>query len=155
MTLLVCSFFCGLWWWDNCGVFPYNASMSDSLPEDVRRFLAGNIGSIWHLEVLLFLQGDPHKTWAAREAAGALYIDVNMTEVLLENLRNAGLLHFDSTAKGYQFQVGNDGVSATISEIATLYRQRRLSVISAIYSESKDEVRNFADAFHMRKKSDD
>lgn len=129
--------------------------MPDPLPEDVRRFLSGNIGSIWHLEVLLLLQGEPHKTWAAQQTASTLYIDVNMTEVLLENLRNAGLVHFDSTAKGYRFQVGNDGVSATISEIATLYRQRRLSVISAIYSESRDEIRNFADAFHMRKKLND
>jgi hypothetical protein len=128
--------------------------MPDPLPLPVREFIADHIRSISHLELLLLLQADQDKSWTPQSAAAALYTAVNMTEALFENLRSAKLVVFDGSDNAYRFQPPTDDMGKIISSLAKLYKERRISVIGAIYTDTAAEIRNLAEGFRLRKKED-
>lgn len=124
----------------------------NDLPDDVRRFLAANIGSVAQLEVLLLLRSSRDRAWCAAEVSRALYTAPEMMADLLADLAEKGLLevaHASDTRYRYAPQI--EGVDEVVGRLADLYKQRRVAVISLIYAEPVDKAQRFADAFRIRK----
>lgn len=128
--------------------------MDDAFPADVRAFLAEHISSIAQLEMLLLLRSDPARKWDVAEISKALYATPEMSAGQLASLRDLGLL----TASGdpehcYQYQPGTPELEDMVTCLAELYKERRVSVITALYSEPVNKVQTFADAFKLRKET--
>ena len=47
----------------------------DDIPENVKRFIATNIESIYQLRILLLLQGSPDQDWTSDVVGAKLYLD--------------------------------------------------------------------------------
>ena len=123
--------------------------MSDDFPTDVRQFIGQNIESLAQLESLLLLRRDAQQTWSSAALAKILYITPEMAAVLLLDLARRGFA--TSVGDGYRYQVKSEDVDRAIGQLARLYEDRRVAVISAIYSKPLDKVQTFADAFRLRK----
>jgi hypothetical protein len=125
------------------------------LPEDVARFIAGNISSVSQLEVLLLLRNSGAKTWSRQEIGGALYTSPEMMAAPLAELCDCGLLSATPPPDElYRFNPATPGLEAVVAKLNDLYAQRRVAVIGLIYSQPSDRVRSFADAFKFRKDKD-
>jgi hypothetical protein len=103
---------------------------------------------------MLLLRRDPRQSWAAAEIARQLYIPEDMAVSLLADLARNG---FASAASGdaprYTYPAANPQLDPLIDELAAVYQERRVAVISLIYSKPIDKVQTFADAFRLRKEN--
>lgn len=126
--------------------------MADEFPEDLKQFLLGHVSSVAQLEALLLLRSQREREWTADEVSRALATTAEMASEQLAELQARGLL----ARKGepntrYQYWPATPDLDAQVSRLETTYRERRVAVITAIYSQPVDKVRTFADAFRLRK----
>ena len=123
-----------------------------NLPPRVQRFVKQHIDSIEKLEVLLLLRANPGRPWTAAAVVGELRIMEMSAQGRLDDLTGRGLLANEGGSPPsfrYAPHTGEDAQAVT--ELASTYAQRRVSVISFIFSQPQDRLRSFADAFRLRK----
>jgi hypothetical protein len=126
--------------------------MTDTFPNDVRQFLADYINSVAELEVLMLLKGSAERLWSAEEVSKSLYTSGEMVGAQLADLCSRGLLRGEGDAPPrYRYAPQSKELETLVSRLDEIYQQRRVSVITLIYSKPADKVRTFADAFRLRK----
>ncbi len=124
----------------------------DEIPSQVRLFLEERIHSVAQLELLLLLKSDPGKAWAAPDASRTLAVPLEMAATHLSELQVAGLLSASGGSQpSFRYQPASSDLEHLVESLATVYQERRVSVITLIYSKPVDKVRTFADAFRFRK----
>lgn len=125
----------------------------NGLPDDVRRFIAGNITSVAQLEVLFLLREDRQREWSMEEVSRALYAAAGGMAEPLNDLVAKGLAYLAHAPEPrFRYRPETDSeLDALIGRLAECYNERRVSVISLIYAEPIDKARSFADAFRIRK----
>jgi hypothetical protein len=124
--------------------------MLEDLPADLRRFISEHIGSIAQLELLLLLAGDSSKSVGADEAARVFYLTPDAARTYLEVMRADGLVARQADGT-YRFAPANEQWRQLVQALAEAYRERRLTVVQAIYAGPSDAIQSFADAFRIRK----
>jgi hypothetical protein len=125
--------------------------MPEAFPDQVRIFIEENIHSVEQLEVLLLLRQDRQKQWTAESVSQALYTPVAAAAMRLADLVSRHLAKTDDSQQNYIYQPSSTELGNLIDELANVYRDRRVAVISLIYSKPNDHVKAFADAFKFRK----
>lgn len=126
--------------------------MADDFPEDLKQFLAGHISSVAQLEALLLLRSRREHEWTADEVSRVLYTTADMATEQLNGLHARGLLaKKDGSGPRFQYWPATPELESQVSRLEATYRERRVAVITAIYSQPVDKVRTFADAFRLRK----
>ena len=124
--------------------------MSDEFPAELRQFIANQVESIAQLEALLILRQDAGQAWRAESLAQRLYITPEMTEAILADLVRRGFaVRLDDG--GYRYVGGNSEQDRLVDELGAHYRNRRVAVITEIYSKPVNKVQTFADAFRLRR----
>lgn len=122
-----------------------------SIPEKVRRFILERINSVESLEILLLLSGQPTQEWSAEEVSRKLCTRLESASAQLHALQLAKLLVIIGTEPAkYRFNPASPEADV-VSDLEKVYKQRRVSVISFIYSKPSDPLRAFSDAFRLRK----
>lgn len=130
--------------------------MPDAIPEHVHQLISEHIRSIAQLELLVMLRREPDKQWTVEQVAKTLYTAVSMTEPLLESLRAGGLLVATHTPElQYRYAPKTPEMERAIADLDRLYQERRVTIINLIYSAPTEKLRNFADAFRLRKPKED
>jgi DNA-binding IclR family transcriptional regulator len=114
--------------------------------DDIKEFILAHIDSIAQLEALLLLRANPEKLWDAAEAARRLYINESDGQEILARLRAEGLVSGDSN--GYRYTPGTE--KALIDRLAEAYA-RHLIPITNIIHQRPSRIREFADAFKLKK----
>jgi hypothetical protein len=126
--------------------------MSDEIPADVRQFIIDHLNSVAQLEVLLLLRSDAQRDWSGEDVARALYTAADVTAGQLADLHARGLLAAAEPPEArYRYGPRTSELGDLVARLADVYRERRVSVITLIYSKPVDKVRTFADAFKLRK----
>lgn len=126
-------------------------TLSD-LADNLQRFIAENISSVAQLEVLLLLKERPERWWNADEVARALYAGATLIADELAGWQSRGLLaSAPDKPGGYRYAPQTPAVAAVVDALQDAYKDRRVSVITAIYSKPAGKIRTFADAFRIRK----
>jgi hypothetical protein len=127
-----------------------------ALPQRVQRFLMMHIDSIEKLEVLLLLRNRTERQWTASEVALELRITEASAAARLADLASSGLFVSNGEVPvAYRYSPAHSDDVRAISELATTYSERRVSVITFIFSKPQERVRGFANAFLLRKREDD
>lgn len=110
------------------------------------------IDSVEQLEVLLLLHRSAPRAMAASEVANELRIEAGSAERRMENLVENGLLEKDGAGFVYRANNPRDG---QVRSLADAYRERRVSVITLIFSKPQktDPARALADAFKFKRGS--
>jgi hypothetical protein len=124
----------------------------EPIPEKVRRFIVDHINSVESLEILLLLFADAGREWNASEVSRTLYTRLESAAAQLQALHRAKLLLAIEGGESpkYRFHAASPEAD-TVVELEKIYKARRVSVISFIYSKPTDPLRAFSDAFRLRK----
>ena len=124
--------------------------MPGEFPDHVRIFIEENINSVEQLEVLLLLRQDRQKQWTADSVSQALYTPAAAAAKRLADLVARQIAVTDESLQNYSYQPSSTELGKIVDDLATVYRDRRVAVISLIYSKPSDHVKAFADAFKFR-----
>jgi hypothetical protein len=123
--------------------------VSNDTPDELKQFIAQNVESLAQLETLLLLRRDPERAWSCHELARELYISADMCQGIVLDLVRRRLAA--KTPEGnFQFAPADGNSDQLVSQLAALYRERRVAVITEIYSRPASNVQTFADAFRLR-----
>lgn len=125
----------------------------NELPDEVRQFIARSISSVTQLEALLLLRDNREREWTVDEISRTLCATARGMADQLNALVVEGLVRTtNSPEPRYRYgPTAGDRLDALAAWLTELYQQRRVAVISSIYSEPLHKARSFADAFRIRK----
>lgn len=124
------------------------------VPSEVRQLIAERIDSVVQLEILLQLLSAPEKTWSPDQIAKQLRIDPKWADGQLAELQARGLVA--QPAPGvFQYGPATPELDQAVRMLDKAYTDRRVTVISLIFSKPVDKLRSFADAFRIRKDQTD
>jgi hypothetical protein len=122
------------------------------IPHEVKTFLREHINSLVQLEVLLLLHGNPTGAWDVDKVNRELQLGTELIRKQLADLHGHGLLDLAEGAdEAYRYNPVTSELDQAVNALAKCYKERRVSVTSFIYSSPLDSIRNFADAFRIRK----
>ena len=123
----------------------------DDFPADLKQFLAQHVESLAQLEALLMMHREPQRTWTSDEVARGLYISGDMCQGIIADLERRGFVVQQANGEGVRYAGQDAERTALLSRLAALYRERRVAVITQIYSSPMTKVQTFADAFRLRR----
>ena len=114
----------------------------------VDQFILEEIDSVPHLEaLLLFWQRRPHR-WSIEEIARSLYISLDATQAILQDLKHRGMVTAEDDCYSYDpsFRYGS-----FMEEVDRTYRRELVRISRMIHSKASPAVREFARAFKFKK----
>ena len=125
----------------------------EPLPDDIRRFLDGNIETIDQLEVLRVLGEKPDREWTPASLAAEVQADPQLVTAHVAALQGRGLLTAQQRGADLVARHGarTPELQALVSRLLQFYRERPVTMIKLVYERAKDPLRKFADAFRLRK----
>ena len=128
--------------------------MHDNFPPELKQFIEHHIESVPQLEALLLLRREPQRQWEAAEIAKALYIPEDVASSLLAEFGRRGFAVLaPPTTVRYTYRTRDEESDRLIDQLASVYQERRVAVISLIYSKPLHKVQTFADAFRFGKEN--
>lgn len=125
--------------------------MSDDFPAELRAFIAQHIESLAQLEALLRLRKDREQSWDAAGLAREIYITEDMAAGIVADLERRGFVERAPDPPTFRYVPANPDFDRLLDQLETLYQQRRVAVITEIYSNPTKKVQTFADAFRLRR----
>jgi hypothetical protein len=128
----------------------------EGIPQEVRAFIADQIDSVLQLELLLLLHKKRDRDFGAAEVVAELRIDPTWAAAQLEDFCARGILTCaEAPSRRYRYAPKSPEIDGAITKLDQTYTDRRVSVISLIFSKPTDKLRSFADAFRVRKEKND
>ena len=124
--------------------------MNDEFPAELKQFIAQHIESLAQLEAMLLLHREPRAN-GRRGLARELYISADMCRRSSPNLERRGLAARDRGRRRFRYASRDAEVDRLLGQLADTYRERRVAVITEIYSNPVKKVQTFADAFRLRR----
>jgi DNA-binding IclR family transcriptional regulator len=116
--------------------------------EELLDFIKAAVGSVWALELLLFVRARPERGWTQSELARELRSNERLAADALQTFEAAGLLARGQD--GFAYSPASPRLDELAGRLAQAYRERPVAVVNAIVSSRKDSLRSFADAFRLK-----
>lgn len=115
----------------------------------IRDFIDHYIDSVEQLEILLLLKESSPKSWTSKEINEKLQSHLDSVKERLEQLC---ILKLITCQDSRYFYPGEDRVAISkVEAVAQAYRQKRIRVIEMIFSRPKNKLKDFSNAFKLRK----
>jgi hypothetical protein len=118
-----------------------------ALSDGVRDLLLRHIGSVAHLEALLFFRAHPTESWDGRSLAKRLYAPETEMMTALAELTSDGFLRVENGL--YRYAPPAD-YQARIDAVADAYAHQLIAITNLIH-ERRRNIQAFSDAFKLRK----
>ena len=126
------------------------------IPSSVIRFVTDHVGSLEHLELLLLLMQTRERWWDAAAVSKELGLRVDAASRALDHLASHNLLAIRITGDvRYQFQPGEPTLADSAALFAEAFRLNPIAVLQLIPPPERRSIRDFADAFRIRRDDDD
>lgn len=122
--------------------------MQPRIPEPLRLFLRRNISSVSLLEVLLLLKRGAPRSWSPEELSVEMRTNPSYATSQLAELLALKLLTLDAGRFRYE---PSEEDKEVLDALELLYNSKRSAVIDFIYSQPIDSIRDFAEAFKIKK----
>lgn len=124
---------------------------TESIPDDVKRFILLSIESVPHLETLLLFHRNPDMEWEAKDVAQRLFISEKITAKLLEKLHSAGFLAVKTgPVPLYRYSPNSESQGQMVARLAKAHSEQLIAVTDLIYSKADTKVKQFADSFKLK-----
>ena len=121
------------------------------LPSEIVSFIASCIDSVEQVEILLMLRAERTRRWTAEELTRGQHSSIGSVHLRLQRLVAAGLVATEGASYVYAASSASDEL---VRRLADLYADRRTAVIERIFSDRKDPLQPFADAFRLREEAE-
>jgi hypothetical protein len=126
-----------------------------NIPEEVRRFVGDEIHSVEQLEILLGLHRQPSEWWTPDRMADELRTSRASVATRLAEMTERGLIEVDPDGElRYRYRPKKPDTERVVQLLERLYVERRVSLITLIFSKPLDSIRDFSDAFRFRKEEE-
>ena len=122
--------------------------------EQLDRFIVDKIDTVPQLEALLMLWRSGPRSQSKYDIARELYISPERAETVLVALLNTGLIVAQG-AQSYELNLAPPGRERMLTALDDLYRRELVRVTNLIHDKAPRAVRDFAQAFHFKKKEDE
>ena len=125
------------------------------VPPIVLAFVGDFLTSVTELQLLLTCMQSGDRWWDARSAAREMGISESAARRALDRLAARNL--FDLRVTGdvrYQFRPGTPELAAAAQALAEAYRANPVAIINRVAPSTPQSLRDFADAFRIRKDDD-
>ncbi|MGH7716128.1 MAG: hypothetical protein ACREML_09060 [Vulcanimicrobiaceae bacterium] len=129
-----------------------NVPDSRPFPREVECFISSCIDSVEQVEILLLLSSEPERRWTLDEIRQQLRSSRRSVALRLSSLIDHELVARDDCNFHYAASSADD---ALVKRLAAIYGERRTAVINRIFTEPRDAMRTFADAFLLKDSDDD
>jgi len=116
----------------------------------LEQFIFEHITSVEQLEFLLLMR-ERAQPWTAEQLATELRTSLGSAQAKLRDLQARGLIAPSQSLANAFFYAPLPEVQGIISELALQYHQRRVAIITQIYTKGSPELQAFSDAFRLRK----
>ena len=123
--------------------------MEQDLDSKVCEFIDRYIDSVEQLEILLLLKETSPRSWTAPQINEKIQSHLASVQERLAGLCKMNLVACAGDVFAYP---GTDSSQdETVAKLASIYLKRRIRVIELIFSRPKNKLRDFSDAFKIRK----
>lgn len=122
-------------------------------PEEIIRFIEGNIDSVDQLEILRILAADREKKWNSATLAREVQALPQAIAAHLDTLERRGLVMVAREGPNLSGQYGprTPELEAAMRRLLQLYNERPVTMIRILYARSTNALQSFADAFRIRR----
>ena len=120
---------------------------SGDISDELKSFIRRQIHSITLLDVLFHLKRHGLRGWAPEEISLEMRSNPGFARSQLEELVSMGVV----SREGNRYQYCANENSALIDKLEVLYHSRRSMLTNYIYSQPIDSIRDFANAFKIKK----
>ena len=122
------------------------------LGPEVRALVASHLASMDHVEVLLLLCRKNEPVTAA-EIFSTTGRPRELIETALQDLTTGGLLSQTmlNGTETYKFDPQSEGLRSSVNQLETMYNERPVTLVRAVYERPAQPVLSFADAFRLRR----
>jgi hypothetical protein len=117
---------------------------------DVSKFIESTFASVWALDLLLFLKGQPDRNWPRPELVAAMRASDSVVDRALEGLEAAGLILLEEDGSA-RYSPSPQGAATLVDASEKLYAKRPDRVRRMIILSRHDSLSAFADAFRLRR----
>ena len=118
------------------------------IPAEVRALIDRHLISMDYVEVLLRLRREEDRAWQPAPIAGELRMDPKTAQQALEDLTGAGLARNEGGS--YTYAPRTDRDRQAVDGLATMYNERPVTLVRALYDRPAQALRSFSDAFRIR-----
>ena len=126
--------------------------MNENEEQEVLAFVHSELGSVWALELLIFLKGNPERNFSLDDLVLQMRSSSMAVAQALTRLKDNGFA--EETAGGtYRFAPRSPrhfDMAAAIERVST---QKPMTLIKAIAEIPNEKLRSFSDAFKIRDRS--
>jgi len=121
----------------------------------VLTFLAHHVTKLEQFQLLLLVAQADERWWDARAAARELGVTEAVARAALDHLAKHNLLDIRITGDvRYQFRPGTEALGAAVRACADEFRRAPLQMLAAVTGRKPNSIRDFADAFRIRRDDD-
>jgi hypothetical protein len=112
---------------------------ADPIPDGIRQFVQGRLGSVAELEGLLLVRSAPEHPWDARRVADRLYIREPQARIVLEALHGHELM----VRRGDVFLFGpaSDALRRDVDALAEAYQRLLIPITELIHARNAEPRR--------------
>lgn len=123
---------------------------AESINPRLRQFITRYVSSVEQVEVLCLFSATPEKSLTSSAVFRVIQSSEKSVAACLRAFVKEGFLVEDPPGE-YRLTRQNPELVNVVGEMAKAYRERRVSVVEAIYQKPSEGIQNFADAFKLRK----
>jgi hypothetical protein len=121
----------------------------------VLTFLAAHVRTLLEFQSLMLVTQAPDRWWDAGSAARELGVTPAAARSALDQLAKHNLLDIRITGDvRYQFRPGTEELRAGVAACADEFRRAPLQMVAVVTGQGPKSVRDFADAFRIRRDDD-
>lgn len=125
------------------------------IPDEVRHLIVNHIPSVERLEILLLLSDGRKHAWTVQEIEEQIRSTADSVAQNIEALVASALcVAATRNPLTVRYQPVTEALDGAVTELALVYRTRRVAVIEMIYSDRKSGAHSFSDAFKFKKPDD-
>ena len=110
------------------------------------------IRSVWALEILLLMRGQPERVWPAETLVRELRASTALVDQNLRQLIAGGLVAEEDG--GFRYRPATPLLDQACAMLEQQYRERPVATVNLIVSSATDTVQGFADAFRFKQRDD-
>lgn len=121
----------------------------EDIPGTVRRLIVERLDTIPELEAVLLFREDASRTWTADQAGRRLYVSTTVAAHILEQLDERGFVVRAGDA--YRYGPDTAELARAVDELAVTYARQLVAVTHLVHAKASPGVRQFADAFRLRR----
>lgn len=128
--------------------------MSAGVPDrqQVDRFIVDEIDSVPQLEALLLFWKNRPQVWSCESMAKSLYVSPDVSRDILARLAQRHLITPVESGRGeFALNADSEEKERLLASLDAIYRRELVRISNMIHTKASRGVRDFADAFRLKK----